>query len=532
MGEINENILDLMNEKNAIGIKKGVLGFLMLFFAVNFAEVAAQPYIATSQNFFCAGDSDPVSLYCNVLAFDPETNLLDWTFEWSPADDVSDAFSQTVLVSPATTSTYTAVMTSPLGEVFEDDITITVYPAFEVDGGGDLFLCSTTGASLEASVDVINPVTWEWQPAAGLSNPQVSNPQVTGEVSQVYTVTATIEGLGADGCSATDVVEVVSVFSDMELGEDVVACEGDVVTINPGLPLDYSYAWSEPGAEDAVLLVTTSGAYGLTATSPEGCVQSDVVSVVFTDGPTFTLPESITTCASPGVILDATPVNLETGPFQFNWSHGPNEAVVLVTESGTLQVMVTDAGGCSNSTAVEILALPSPQFSLPSDTSLCFDDFPEVVYTIGVPAGFSEYLWSNGFTSNSIPVSGAGSYGVVVTNDIGCESEESVLVRGFCSEPTLFIPTAFTPDGDGLNEVLRIEGRNLVELDFRLFNRWGDLVWQANSIGDYWHAQSPSKEHYVQDELYIWKAKYRHLTDLSGSLSTWFEADGSVRVLR
>jgi gliding motility-associated-like protein len=106
------------------------------------------------------------------------------------------------------------------------------------------------------------------------------------------------------------------------------------------------------------------------------------------------------------------------------------------------------------------------------------------------------------------------------------------LVRGFCSEPTLFIPTAFTPDGDGLNEVLRIEGRNLVELDFRLFNRWGDLVWQANSIGDYWHAQSPSKEHYVQDELYIWKAKYRHLTDLSGSLSTWFEADGSVRVLR
>ena len=70
----------------------------------------------------------------------------------------------------------------------------------------------------------------------------------------------------------------------------------------------------------------------------------------------------------------------------------------------------------------------------------------------------------------------------------------------FCSEPLLFIPTAFTPDGDGLNEVLRVEGRNLVQLDFKLYNRWGSLVWEADSIGDYWHGQSPNRTHYVQDE--------------------------------
>lgn len=97
--------------------------------------------------FFCAGQSDPVSLYCNVLAFDPSTNVEDWTFQWSPAADVSDASSQSIFIAPITTSTYTAVMTSPTGEVFEDSITITVYPEFDVDAGSDLFLCSTIGAA-------------------------------------------------------------------------------------------------------------------------------------------------------------------------------------------------------------------------------------------------------------------------------------------------------------------------------------------------------------------------------------------------
>ena len=94
------------------------------------------------------------------------------------------------------------------------------------------------------------------------------------------------------------------------------------------------------------------------------------------------------------------------------------------------------------------------------------------------------------------------------------------------------MPSAFTPDGDGLNEALRIEGKNLIELDFRLYNRWGELVWQADSIGDYWHGQAPKQTHYVQDDLYIWQAKYRHYLDANGQLSPYAEASGSVRILR
>ena len=159
----------------------------------------ADPYIATSQNYFCAGQADPISLYCNVLAYDPSTNVDDWTFEWSPAGEVSDPNAQSVEITPNTTTVYSAVMTSPSGEVFVDDITIVVYAEFSVDAGSDMALCSTIGAGLSANASTSDPVTWLWEPAIGLNNPTLQNPQVLDEISQTYTVTATIAGLGGDG---------------------------------------------------------------------------------------------------------------------------------------------------------------------------------------------------------------------------------------------------------------------------------------------------------------------------------------------
>jgi gliding motility-associated-like protein len=281
-----------------------------------------------------------------------------------------------------------------------------------------------------------------------------------------------------------------------------------------------------------VLEVTNSGTFGVTITSPEGCVNSDAITVTFTDGPLVSLPDSLTGCADAGVLLNATPSDMTTGPFTYQWSNGSNAADATFFESSLAQVVVTDAGGCSTTAATWLEILPSPSFAFPEDTALCFEDFPEAIYKLAVPAGYAGYQWMNGSTDNQLFIDGPGSYSVVVTNEIGCTTERYVTVVDFCSEPLLFVPSAFTPDGDGLNEVLRIEGRNLVQLDFQLFNRWGNLVWQADSIGDYWHGQGPNRTHYVQDELYLWKAKYRHYTDPDGQLSPWYQASGSVRIIR
>ena len=111
---------------------------------------AQLPYIATSQNYFCAGSGDEVTMYCNVLAFDPTTNVEDWSFSWQPAADVSNASEQIVTISPGSTTEFFATMVAPDGTVFEDAITITVFPDFSVDAGSDLAVCSSVAEYLSA----------------------------------------------------------------------------------------------------------------------------------------------------------------------------------------------------------------------------------------------------------------------------------------------------------------------------------------------------------------------------------------------
>lgn len=525
----------LANDLSAKGRQSTVLSrFLFLSIGLSglLFSAAAQPYIATSQNYFCAGTEDAVTLYCNVLAFDPSTDVSQWTFAWSPASEVSDPSAQSISVSPSSTTTFSAVMTAPDGTEYVDDITITVYPSFAVDAGPELDACSTIGVELNATVDVTNPMIWEWSPAAGLNNPNIPNPQILIETTQLYTVTATISGLGGASCSASAEVQVNSVFPNLDLGPDIVACSGDVITIDPGLPVNYEFDWSVGGASLPVLEVTMTTTVGLTATSPEGCVESDVIQVTFSDGPELSLPDSAIGCVSDGIALDATPVNAVSGPFSYVWSDGSNQSSTTLFETGNVDVLVSDAGGCSTIASIWVDALMSPEFQMASDTSLCFEDFPGVQYQLGVPAGFAGYQWLDGQTTHAISIDQPGLFGITVTNDIGCSTQKFIEVVDFCSIPLLFIPSAFTPDGDGLNEVLKIEGRNLVQLEFKLYNRWGALVWTADEIGDYWHGQGPAASHYVQDDLYIWKAKYRHYTDPNGKLSPWSEASGSVRILR
>ena len=141
------------------------------------------PYIATSQNYYCAESGDEVSMYCNVLAYDPTTDVDAWTFAWTPADEVSDPTAQTVTIAPETTTVYTVEMVAPDGVVYTDDITITVYPVFSVITDAEVALCSTVGGQLEASVDVANAMDWQWQPSTGLSNASIPDPQVLSELT-------------------------------------------------------------------------------------------------------------------------------------------------------------------------------------------------------------------------------------------------------------------------------------------------------------------------------------------------------------
>ena len=490
-------------------------------------------YIATSNDNICAGDV--VNLYVNVTGWydDPtESNPADWSFTWSPEALFATNTTQSVSFTPTESLVVQCTAIAPDGDDLYLTINLDVYPAFTVDAGADVLTCTTDGIQLQATADSPSNLVWTWSPATGLSDPNVPNPTLIGEVTQLYTVTAEVDEPNGEGCSASDFIEVASVQPVVDLGGDVVACTGEVVVLHSGYAASVEHDWNIPGASGPTVELSASASVELTITTPDGCEASDAVEVVFSDGPVLDLPAEVTFCSSSGTALDATPVDLATGPFTYVWSNGDAGPVSVVHTSGTVYVTVSDAGGCTSQAEVALEALPSPELNLPSDTAFCFEDFPDATYLLSVPGGFAAYEWNTGNPSNVQVVADPGYYEVEVTNNIGCTTTDGAWVQGFCSMPLLWVPNAFSPDGDGMNEVLVIEGRNLVDLEFVVYDRWGNEVWRATELGAYWHGAGPGGRYYTADGQYLWRARYRYVMDPAGTLSLWQEAQGSITVLR
>jgi gliding motility-associated-like protein len=75
------------------------------------------------------------------------------------------------------------------------------------------------------------------------------------------------------------------------------------------------------------------------------------------------------------------------------------------------------------------------------------------------------------------------SYVVNVKNIYGCEASDTIQIKVFCEDSQLFVPNAFTPDGDGINDVLMVRGKGIVSVKyFRVFNRWGELVFERSDF--------------------------------------------------
>ncbi len=89
----------------------------------------------------------------------------------------------------------------------------------------------------------------------------------------------------------------------------------------------------------------------------------------------------------------------------------------------------------------------------------------------------------------------------------------------------LFVPNAFTPDGDGLNDAWGAIGRGIGEFSIRIFNRWGELVFEADTIDRLWDGHYQGQ--LVESGVYAYQIQAR---TLSGSQH--ISKNGSVTVVR
>ncbi|HEY8400070.1 MAG TPA: gliding motility-associated C-terminal domain-containing protein, partial [Cytophagaceae bacterium] len=336
-------------------------------------------------------------------------------------------------------------------------------------------------------------------------NPDADYFWITGEVSQ----TIQVDTSGAydvfvsyGGCSDvfTAYVTIIDPDKPADLGPDQTPCIGDSVLLNPGSYFNAIYQWSN-GSTDSILYVKSSGNYHVRIVVNNNCppLEDDVV-INFVAPPVVNLGMDQTLCSGETLTLTAGTDN----SLKYLWSTGDTDSVISVNNSGTYSVKVNKTDNCEKSDTIVIVVVPSPTVDLPDQEILCEDEGSSISLMPVVTAG-ANYQWSTGETSQSIDVTKAGVYLLTVTANNLCTASDSVTVLNIC-EPKLFIPNAFTPNGDGNNDRFTLFGSNLLSFDFKIFNQWGEVVFVTNRLDESWDGTYRGKP--VPDGAYAWRVEY------------------------
>ena len=162
---------------------------------------------------------------------------------------------------------------------------------------------------------------------------------------------------------------------------------------------------------------------------------------------------------------------------------------------------------CLNTLPFEVSFSDLKNFSLGNDTTACA---PAQIQLHAWPDA-SAYLWQDGSTKAFFNVNKTGNYSVQVTDKYGCIKKDAVqiTVQG-CDKCELNIPSAFTPNNDGLNDVFRALPQcaniGLRRFKMRIYNRWGQVVFTSNNIYKGW--DGTYKTHSPDTGTYIYFIEY------------------------
>ena len=178
------------------------------------------------------------------------------------------------------------------------------------------------------------------------------------------------------------------------------------------------------------------------------------------------------------------------GALSYLWSNGSVDSNLSVSpnSSTTYSVTATDANQCvsDSSVFVEVLAVPDAQISTNMDT-IC-----RGATAILTASGGDQYIWSTGSSSSSIEVNPLVNtlYSVIASYSsaqINC-SDTATFVQPVKRCNRFYVPSAFTPNGDGLNDYFGVIGvfKNIDNFNLTIYNRWGDIVYQTNDVLKPW----------------------------------------------
>ena len=403
-------------------------------------------------------------------------------------------------------------------------------------------LCA--GDSLTIGLMNENPeFAYTWIPSTGLSSPNSANSFLIAENDEFYTLL-----IDTGVCVDTLYQEIQVDALPFNVSPDLILCNEEEIELNvSNYPEGTSIIWSDQfnfstvlndNNNDPDIAITPDGPITYyVSLSTEFCSREAEVNIEFINSQTL-IEGDLVACFGDTISLNVlNPSNL----LDYSWTS--SDAVILSGENSTsitaivqndalFTVFADNGNGCTSEDDifVQVSTLNPNSINAIASPSLIQSDESSVL--TANPPGY-EYIWSpeeglNQTTGQSVIASPAEStiYNVQVIDE-DCIYDASVELRVLdftCGPPNVYVPNAFSPNGDEENDVLFVRANFVTDMKLQIFNRWGELVFESTKLSDGWDGTYKGKD--ADPAVFVY-----HLTVVCEDGQEYFEK-GNITLLR
>ncbi|MBS1650426.1 MAG: gliding motility-associated C-terminal domain-containing protein, partial [Bacteroidetes bacterium] len=486
-------------------------------------NVTTTPTLVVSGNFsICTGQST-----ANIVASGAST------YSWLPSSGLSSTTNYSVSANPTTNTNYTLVGSNGVCSTQ----TIISVQSFSIPvislSSNSVYICNGQTTAFNIS----GVASYSVAPSIGI----ISSSGQTVTVSPPASTNYTFVGLSAQGCSATasQSIEVVQVPVVSVSSATNVICQNTSVSIVATGAQNYN--WLPPSGlnstNSSVVLAspqvnTSYTIVGINGTGSNTCVASSIFNLSVT-------PQSHAIILPIGSICSGSSIKLTaTGGDTYNWSPAnslDNSTSFMPFASPsvtTIYTLVTSYGGiCPSTATTQVVVNSSPTISIAPSTSINIGDQAYVyAYTNG-----TSFNWSAADSSIACSTCQATYvkpmisqyYTFTTINAGGCIASAMTYVE-VVFDNQLYIPNAFTPNGDGINDLFFVKGYGISDYTIKIFSRWGNLIYSGS--GNILNGITPTWDGKIQGNL-CKEDIYNYLIEYRTGDGKSLEKTGSVYLL-
>ncbi len=436
---------------------------------------------------FCAGEN---------LILDAGSG---YTYLWNDNSNTS-----TLLVDSS--GIYWVEATDTNGCNGRDSITITVFPLPIVALPDDTSICSSQDFLLDAGSGF---VVYQWSDSS-------FSQTLLASTSGDYSVTVT----DANGCQDNDSIHLFfsQTLNAVLVSPDTAICEDETVQLWALGGVSYSWlpdaTLDNPASGQPIASPQITTTYFVTTYDSLGCSKTDSVRITV-------LPKIVAQALADTIVCAGESLQLSAnGGTDYFWFPSSGLSCVscptpLVSPENTTlySVAVSQPGACNSDTAtvtVSVRPLPEPGLdsiiTLTAGTGILLTPNSDMIsYQWSPPFGLNCNDCGQPFASPDATT----LYLLTITDSFHCSASKEILINVLNDcDSRLTIPSAFSPNGDGINDIFRVIHRGEIEqFDFKVFNRWGELVFETTNPNDGWDGYHKGS----LQELAVYAYYVRHL---------------------